>query len=216
MPKLLDFYAEAIAKKEFKALSKEVLGFGLTKFNVPETILNTLKINGKIDCQNRDINITLRDQYTQEDLQTIKSEDYCLNYFYQNVKEKNNKKFDCKKGKVLESSKKEGFSCGTLQITIDFKLENATDFVLFDTCILTNMDYYKSILFNEQMKQYTDLINKYAKNEVNSLYIRPLYIRLADSDGNAIKYDIMEGKIVENSNILTLSKYLLLFAFILL
>ena len=208
MPKLLDFCADAIAKKEFKAISKELLGFFLTSMNL-DSILNMINFNGNVNCKNKDLNFSLGDQYTQEDINTFKSEDYCLNYFYQNVQGKNNKQFDCKKGKVLESSKKEGFSCGTLQIKINFKCENATDFE-YDTCILTNMDYYKSILFNEQMQQYIDLVNKYGKDEVNSLYIR-----LSDSDGNAIKYDIMEGKIVESSNILTISKYLLLFAFIL-
>ena len=210
MPKSLDYYADLIEKSQFKALSKEVIGFTVTKLNLPDSILNTLNINANIDCKNKDLNITLGDQYTEEDIKTLKSEDYCLNYFYQNVVDKSSKKFDCKKGKVLESSKKEGYSCGTLEIKIDFKCENMTDFE-FNTCILTNMDYYKSILLNEEMQQYIDLVNKYGKDEVNSFYIR-----LADSDGNAIKYDIMEGKIVESSNILTISKYLLLFAFILL
>ena len=131
----------------------------------------------------------------------MKSEDYCLNYTVSAFIEKD-KTFDCKNGKLLQSSKDVGIECGDLSVNIKFGTNETT----YKTCMLFSYDMFSKINIPDELKGIVQKnIKEYAQGA------EKVTIELSDSKGHKVTYDTDTGNIVNNnSSFLTISKYLFL------
>ena len=160
-PKSLNDYKNLYNAKQFKALTKEVIGYvkyGASDEEKQIIPLDEIDIKGEIKCKNEYISISIgKDTYTEEDIKTLTSEDYCLNYTVTSAMSGFKRGFDCQKGKVLKSSKDVGIECGT--VSLNFKIGNVES--KYKTCMLFSYDYFSKIKIpsmfidkiNEEMDQ---------------------------------------------------------------
>ena len=202
-PKDLGDYTNVINAKQFKPLTKEIYGY--IKYSLPDevTIPDIPEIKAQVICKDGvklDVDIG-GDKYTEEEIKILKSEDYCLNYTVSAFIEKD-KTFDCKNGKLLQSSKDAGIECGDLSVNIKFGTNETT----YKTCMLFSYDMFSKINIPNELKGIVQKnIKEYAKGA------EKVTIELSDSQGHKVTYDTDTGNIVNNnSSILTISKYLFL------
>ena len=118
------------------------------------------------------------DKYTEEEIKILKSEDYCLNYTVSPFIKKG-KTFDCKNGKLLQSSKEVGIECEDLSINIKF----GTNEKNFKTCILFSYDMFSKINIPDELKGIVQKnIKKYAQGAEKVIF------ELSDSKGHKVSY----------------------------
>ena len=202
-PKNIGDYTKVINFKQFKPLTKEVYGY--IKYSFPEevTIPDIPEVKAQVICKDGiklDVDIG-GDEYTQDEITILKSEDYCLNYTISAFIQKD-KKFDCKNGKLLPSSKEAGIECGDLSVSIKV----GTNETNFKTCLLFSYDMFSNIKIPDEFKGE---IQKKIKEIVKDA--DKVTVELSDSKGRKVTYDTDTGEIINNhSSILNISKYLFL------
>lgn len=203
LPKNIGDYTKVINFKQFKPLTKEVYGY--IKYSFPEEvpIPDIPEVKAQIICKdgiNLDVDIG-GDKYTEDEIKILKSEDYCLNYTVSAFMQKD-KKFDCKNGKLLPSSKEAGIECGDLSVNIKVGA-NETN---FKTCMLFSYDMFSNIKIPDEFKGELQKRIKEIAQDADKVTVE-----LSDSNGHKVTYDTESGEIVSNfSSILTISKYLFL------
>ena len=214
LPKNIGDFTKIINFKQFKPLTKEVFGF--IKYSFPEAlpIADIPDVKAQVICKDGielDVDIGGDEyKYTQDEIKILKSEDYCLNYTMSAITQKDQKfkKFDCKNGKLLPSSKEAGIECGDLSVS--FKV--GTNETNLKTCLLFSYDMFSNIKIPDE---YKGEIQKKMKEMFEDE--GKVTIELSDSKGRKVTFDSDTGEIISNPNnpnnhssILNISKYLFL------
>lgn len=202
-PKNIGDYTNVINTKQFKPLTKEVYGYIKYSFPKEVPIPDIPEVKAQVICKDGiklDVDIG-GDEYTEDEIKILKSEDHCLNYTVSAFIQKE-KTFDCKNGKLLPSSKEAGIECGELSVSIKV----GTNETNFKTCMLFSYDMFSKISIPDE---YKGEIQKKIKELAQGA--DKVTVELSDSNGHKVTYDTDTGKIISNhSSILTISKYLFL------
>lgn len=143
--------------------------------------------------------------YTDEEKEILKKDNHCLNYEYK-LKIKTIDKIEksmCNNAVLLESTKKEGITCGFYDFEV--YLKNGTKFNLGD-CLLVNSALFKFNL--ETLKSYfntiiSDLLEIYniELDEEEAQYSFKTFV--SDSKGTNKSFDSETGELIDNSKSLT-------------
>jgi hypothetical protein len=202
-PKNIGDYTNVINTKQFKPLTKEVYGYIKYSFPKEVPIPDIPEVKAQVICKDGiklDVDIG-GDEYTEDEIKILKSEDHCLNYTVSAFIQKE-KTFDCKNGKLLPSSKEAGIECGELSVSIKV----GTNETNFKTCMLFSYDMFSKISIPDEYKgEIQKKIKEFAQGADK------VTVELSDSNGHKVTYDTDTGKIINNhSSILTISKYLFL------
>ena len=202
-PKNIGDYTNVINTKQFKPLTKEVYGYIKYSFPKEVPIPDIPEVKAQVICKDGiklDVDIG-GDEYTEDEIKILKSEDHCLNYTVSAFIQKE-KTFDCKNGKLLPSSKDAGIECGELSVSIKV----GTNETNFKTCMLFSYDMFSKISIPDEYKgEIQKKIKEFAQGADK------VTVELSDSNGHKVTYDTDTGKIISNhSSILTISKYLFL------
>ena len=167
--------------KQYYAFMKEYAAFALyNPYNGGEVLLDDLKIKATASCKDVELNTSFcYDEYTEEDKNIVKSEDYCLNYYFESISNDFQGKHDCKNGKVLDSSKNAGLECGNIEIKV--KMQGETQ--KMKSCYLYSYD-----LFSKN-SEFKELIIGFFGNYRFGFYDSCTFT-LSDSNGeNRISFD---------------------------
>jgi len=203
-----DFYKnqiELFKTKEYESITREEEGYR----NCVEG--NNLEAN-TIYCQNDEIKIEYK--YNDKEISNLKSEDHCLKI---KAKKRADASFDvgkCEQKLILESSKKNGIECGTLEANI--VLSSTKEIFKWKTCDLFNLKLYKGWL-SYQPKLFYEMMYKIIEQNDLKGKVESCTIELYNSKGDKITYDSKtdETNIEGSSCMLFASKYLLLLILIL-
>ena len=175
-------YADMLTEEQYKAFLKENMGFLFYTSNSEEDkeLLDNLKMKITKSCKDVEFNVSFGyDEYTEADENIFKSEDYCLNYYFESFSNDFQGKHDCKNGKVLDSSKSVGLECGNIEIKA--KIEGETK--KMKSCYLYSYDLYSkypSQYVKDLILEYTGSFGKFD----------PYTITLSDSNGeNRYSFD---------------------------
>ena len=200
-PRPAEYIEDIINTKQFPAMAKEIVGanvYGPYKNNsfTEEELLNQQKENVEINCKDAHFKlVTGYDEYTEEDKQIWASEDYCLNYFYENFEKDSPVEYNCSNGTILQSSKDKGIQCGKLE----FYIETTETHGSWSTCFLFSEEFYKKVIIPEKLK------NEFEKEILQLDGVKKFSIIFSDADGkNSISFDL------ESSHFQIVSKFLLL------
>ena len=110
--------------------------------------------------------------------------------------------YDCKKGELLQSSKNANIECGNLDAAI--KAGNTETKI--KACFFKAYDLLSQKKIPDLMKdQLKENVKKVLPNNTSQFIFE-----LTDSKGRKVKYDSETDNITVNSNILTITKYLIL------
>lgn len=177
--------AEMVKTKEYGAYSKEFTGFVLYSLNKDtedeKEKLEEIKMKNTISCKDAEVNINIGyEEYSEEEKNIFKSEDYCLNYYIEDMSTGFQGKHDCKNGKVLDSSKSMGFECGNMEIKVKIQGQSQK----FKTCFLYSYEFYSKYSSELLNQQFSEIFN------FNYEGIDSYTITFSDSNGeNRISID---------------------------
>ena len=204
-PKPLKDFSTIIKAKQFKPLIREVYGY--IGYGFPDKKMSPIEyeneINNKMNCGDGNLEYTTGgEKYSDDDIKILSSGDHCLNYTISSIFYREQKDLDCKKGKLLKSSKDAGIECG--KVVLKIKNEASEDKI--QTCVPFSYDMFSKMTIPAI---YQDTIKGMAQNLFGSTDI--FTVELSDSKGRKVRYDSVTGEITSNNNsILTISKYLFL------
>jgi len=82
-PNPLSDIANIVNSKEFKPLARKIVGYG--KYTSVDHPINIKDENMHVVCLDGELDINIREEkYSDDDLNILKSSDYCLNYTVSN------------------------------------------------------------------------------------------------------------------------------------
>ena len=177
--------ADMFKSKQLNALMWDYSAFVLynpyNPYPYEKEFLDDLKVKGTVSCKDIEFSTNFGyDEYTEADKNIVKSEDYCLNYYFESIFFGFEGKHDCKNGKVLDSSKNAGLECGNIEIKV--KMQGETQ--KMKSCFLYSYDLYSKI--NSELKEI--IIGFYGNQKFDSY--DSCTITLSDSNGeNRISFD---------------------------
>ena len=174
---------------QFKPFTKEVLGY--MKYSSSSTIPSIPEGKAQLTCKEGTIDIDIGgDEYSEDDIKILKSENYCLNYtmstFMQVAKTP-----DCKNAKLLQSSKDARIECGDLALNFEYGGSK----INMKTCMLFSFDMFSKITLSAQ---YKELLNQYIKENMGA--IDKFSIELSDSKGRKFIFNSEKGIIIDDNN----------------
>ena len=175
--------ADLIKTEQFAAFRRENSGHTIYKLNDEENekqLLEDTKMTEIVSCKDIEVNITSDYlEYSEADKNIIKSEDYCLNYYYESISNDFQGKHDCKNGKVLDSSKNAGLECGNIEIKVKMKGQTQK----MKSCFLYSYDLYSKFPSELLKELFSEIFT-------NSDRYDSYTITLSDSNGeNRISID---------------------------
>ena len=174
--------ADMFKSKQFNAFMKDYFAFVLyNPYNGGEVLLDDLKMKATASCKDVEFSASFGyDEYTEEDKNIVKSEDYCLNYYFESISNDFQGKHDCKNGKVLDSSKNAGLECGNIEIKV--KIQGQTQ--KMKSCFLYSYDFY-----SKKNSEFEELIIRFFGKQRFDSYDSCTFT-LSDSNGeNRISFD---------------------------
>lgn len=211
----------------FKAAERETLGF--IKYNEIPLGEEEESIGIKLQCRNDEI-VIKEEKYTAGEKMVLTNENHCLNLFMNSFSNLAlNPK--CEYGLLLDSSKNAGLECGYVSLNIKLK-NNFLKVPTFNTCLLFDINVYDKIV-NSALG---DGLKKLLKESINQIigkfiptkyqtFVESFRLDFYDTKGNLVSYNsTIDDYHVQPINpddskgskgsLLTISKYLLLFGFI--
>ena len=215
-PKPSKEFLDIVNNKQFTPAFKEIYGFFDHAFEGSSSI----KIDSIVECSDGDLEYKLDTEFTEDEKKILESENHCLNYTMSSFFDMS-KKFECKKGELLQSSKDAGITCGDLAITLKGGATETT----FKTCMPFPYELLSKVKVPEMLKKKLKEILKdmISENPDIPFQVSQFNLELSDSKGHKIKFDSETGEITPegdgdggsqtgNSIILNISKYLFLFS----
>ena len=214
---------DLVNNKQFSPLYKEFAGF------FGEISSSSNKIDSIVECSDGDLEYKLDTEFTEDEKKILESENHCLNYTMSSFFDMS-KKFECKKGELLQSSKDAGITCGDLAITLKGGATETT----FKTCMPFPYELLSKVKVPEMIKEMVKQM--IIDNPVFPFKASQFNLELSDSKGHKIKFDSETSEITpegdddhgdgggdvtpdgqddpktDNSIILNISKYLFLFS----
>ena len=188
----------------YKRIQKEIYGF------------NPLFIEFKGKCKNGEISLSNSEmEYTKEDSEIVKSNNYCLNY-HKSVKDSSSiikSKENCFKATILDSSSEIGLECGYYDFTINSEYGEKK----IQTCFLLNPSILSQSYVDIDIWT-KDIMNGIAKDLSGSSKYNSYTCKIYSSNGNSKLYDSNEEileEITNSSKTIIISKIIFLLFLIL-
>lgn len=218
-----DTISSLLESSKITDLAREILGF--IKYGLKEDIDDIDFIIGDkatvdVNCQDKEIKKTIEiKDYTDDDKKVFQYPDYCLYdlmekianlteeyegddddyypYPYPDYTKLKASTPNCGKLKILQSSKKNGLSCGYVKVNVDI-LEYIS--FSFDSCILFSNDIFSKIKIPSIV---TDFVKTYMKQIGGEFKVE-----LDDKKGHKFVLDSKTGEFRSKSSFVSISKYL--------
>ena len=171
--------ANLIKSSKFTYFFKEIFGFFM--YGPPDEAAESeiIKVKEEITCNDDKASFSIGyDEYTEEEKNILKSEEYCLYDIYNvfsNLDGYIPKSIKCEDLSVLPNSKANGLECGYFQLSAKDEYQSYT----INSCILFNKDFYSQI---KMPKEYYSFIK-----DVSSFY--SFTIEIHDAQGNTFNFD---------------------------
>jgi hypothetical protein len=215
-----------LASGRAKASMKELYGYtkyDMLSYDPNSELFEELKVIYNYKCKDGELSFRYGyDTYTEEEIKILRSEKHCLVYSnsyitYYDYLDRMPSKEDCFNADLLQSTKDTGISCGFIEIHLNFQSGKKLN---FNTCNLFNPEMAETRKLDKESNNLYQSIVQKISNDQGEILI-DYKIELSDSNGKKMNYNSLTGQIEDsivssaeekesNSQIVKISKYLLL------
>jgi hypothetical protein len=188
-----------------KALYKEIFGYIIYHNSLNSTIIDYIKFKADYVC--KDGNTTIKfgyDTYSDSEINVLQSENHCLSYiYYDNFF---TSKQNCFNSVLTQNAKDAGLSCGYFEFHLKYS-DGLTDTI--QICNIFNSELINYGQLDDKTKESFETIISTYKD--GTKVVISYNVEFSDKKGNTLFYDSTTQKVTGNSEIYSISKYLILF-----